>query len=113
MRNLDLICCRLTVGGRSRAIGLGARAAFVCAIAAVALLAAPGPGWAADQDTATGTPGSANYRIGSGDVLNIEVVGRRDLSQQYTVGQDGVLFMPLTGGPVSTTRSTGSSRATS
>jgi polysaccharide export outer membrane protein len=45
-----------------------------------------------------GAPGTANYRIGVGDVLNIEVVGRRDLSAQYTVAQDGVLFMPLTGG---------------
>ncbi|HYQ89172.1 MAG TPA: polysaccharide biosynthesis/export family protein [Candidatus Binatia bacterium] len=43
-------------------------------------------------------PGTENYRIGVGDVLNIEVVGRRDLSAQYTVAQDGVLFMPLTGG---------------
>jgi len=43
-------------------------------------------------------PGTSNYRIGSGDLLNVEVVGRRDLSTQYTVGQDGVLFMPLTGG---------------
>jgi protein involved in polysaccharide export with SLBB domain len=98
MRNLDLIGCRRTVGGRSRAIGLGARAASVCAFSALVLMTAPGPGWAADQDTGPGTPGNASYRIGSGDVLNIEVVGRRDLSQQYTVGQDGVLFMPLTGG---------------
>src|SRR4051812_19834362 len=41
---------------------------------------------------------NATYRIGAGDVLNVEVVGRKDLSAQYTVGQDGVLFMPLTGG---------------
>src|SRR5438477_3349960 len=41
---------------------------------------------------------SASYRVGAGDVLNVEVVGRKDLSAQYTVGQDGVLFMPLTGG---------------
>jgi polysaccharide export outer membrane protein len=41
---------------------------------------------------------TANYRIGAGDLLNVEVVGRKDLSAQYTVGQDGVLFMPLTGG---------------
>ncbi|HMI32163.1 MAG TPA: polysaccharide biosynthesis/export family protein, partial [Candidatus Limnocylindrales bacterium] len=46
----------------------------------------------------SGTPGTSNYRIGAGDVLNVEVVGRKDLSAQYTVGQDGVLFMPLTGG---------------
>jgi polysaccharide export outer membrane protein len=38
------------------------------------------------------------YRIGAGDILNVEIVGRRDLSAQYAVGQDGVLFMPLLGG---------------
>jgi polysaccharide export outer membrane protein len=52
---------------------------------------------ARDPDTG-GNDSSASYRVGAGDVLNVEVVGRKDLSGQYTVGQDGVLFMPLTGG---------------
>ncbi len=38
------------------------------------------------------------YRLGAGDLLNVEIIGRRDLSAQYPVGQDGVLFMPLVGG---------------
>ena len=50
-----------------------------------------------DRDAAA-PPENAGYRIGAGDILNIEVIGRKDLSAQYTVGQDGVLFMPLTGG---------------
>ncbi|HYQ95747.1 MAG TPA: polysaccharide biosynthesis/export family protein [Candidatus Eisenbacteria bacterium] len=53
---------------------------------------------AAPAPSGGSTPGTSNYRIGAGDVLNVEVVGRRDLSTQYTVGPDGVLFMPLTGG---------------
>jgi polysaccharide export outer membrane protein len=59
---------------------------------------APSPPKEAGAPPSEGAPGSASYRIGVGDVLNIEVVGRRDLSAQYTVAQDGVLFMPLTGG---------------
>ena len=103
MGNFDLIVCRRTVGGLSRAFRLGARAVSFCAIAGLLVLgrpvlADPDPMLAAAPDATPGTPGSATYRLGSGDVLNVEVVGRRDLSQQYTVGQDGVLFMPLTGG---------------
>src|SRR3989441_5674489 len=103
MGNFALIVCRRTVGGLSRAFRLGARAVSFCAIAGLLVLgrpvlAEPDPMLAAAPDATPGTPGSATYRLGSGDVLNVEVVGRRDLSQQYTVGQDGVLFMPLTGG---------------
>jgi polysaccharide export outer membrane protein len=50
------------------------------------------------QAQSTAPDESAAYRIGAGDVVNVEVVGRKDLSAQYTVGQDGILFMPLTGG---------------
>ncbi len=102
MRNLCLIDCRRTGGGKSRARSSTARAALVCLLAGATmlpgttLLAAPVPSQAADPGP--GTPGTSSYRIGAGDLLNIEVVGRRDLSAQYTVGQDGVLFMPLTGG---------------
>jgi len=76
---------------------------LLCAISLLTLLpAAPsGAAGAADRDRdqgRDGAQGTANYRIGSGDVLNIEVVGRKDLSAPYTVGQDGLLFMPLTGG---------------
>ncbi len=96
MHNLDLIGCRRTVGGRSRALGLAVRAALFCSLSGLVFLGQPA--FAGPQDGAAETPGSANYRIGPGDVLNVEVVGRKDLTGQYTVGQDGVLFMPLTGG---------------
>ena len=54
-----------------------------------------GRGKSDDQDR---DRAGSNYRIGAGDLLTIEVVGRRDLSSQYTVGPDGQLAMPLTGG---------------
>src|SRR2546423_800769 len=60
---------------------------------------------AQDRAPASSNDESATYRIGAGDVLNVEVVGRKDLSAQYTVGQDGVLFMPLTGGVTAQGRS--------
>lgn len=39
----------------------------------------------------------AEYRIGPGDILNIEVGARRDLSGRYPVGADGNVFMPPAG----------------
>ena len=109
----ELKSCRRKRGGGSRALKRTARAALVCAFSLFPILLAA-PSGAADLDQArnrdqTGDRDSdkgdrkdagapSTYRIGSGDLLNIEVVGRRDLSSQYTVGQDGVLFMPLTGG---------------
>ncbi|HXL15743.1 MAG TPA: polysaccharide biosynthesis/export family protein, partial [Methylomirabilota bacterium] len=81
------------------ALGGTARAVLVCAISLLFLLQAA-PSGAADAGRQGGgdADGASNYRIGAGDLLNIEVVGRKDLSGQYSVGQDGVLFMPLTGG---------------
>ena len=104
MRNLDVIGGRQLRGGKPRALGVLARSGLVCVASILILLWAAGPSGAADRPPArpgSGTPGTSNYRIGAGDVLNVEVVGRRDLSAQYTVGQDGVLFMPLTGGVAS------------
>jgi len=118
MQMFELIRSRRLRGGYSCALGNLARVAPVWVFSLLLLLIAA-PSGAADRtprppdraptspsrakgsDTPTpdsGGPGTANYRIGVGDVLNIEVVGRRDLSAQYTVAQDGVLFMPLTGG---------------
>src|SRR2546425_5392860 len=88
-------------GGKPCALSLLARVGLVCATSILVLLAAAGPSGAAEKPEVhpgAGTPGTPNYRIGAGDILNVEVVGRKDLSAQYTVGQDGVLFMPLTGG---------------
>lgn len=95
MRNFDLIGSRRLRGGGSRVAAWAPRVRRFCALAGMLLLTAAAP---PPEDPGSITPGASNYRIGSGDVLNIEVVGRRDLSAQYTVGQDGVLFMPLTGG---------------
>lgn len=98
MRNLNLIGSRRLAGGRSRAATSAARVRRFCALAGVILLTAAAPPAPRGSDPGSSTPGTAKYRIGAGDVLSIEVVGRRDLSSQYTVGQDGMLFMPLTGG---------------
>lgn len=40
---------------------------------------------------------AADYQIGPGDVLKIEVVGRPDLSGTFTVNRDGLLSMPIVG----------------
>lgn len=37
------------------------------------------------------------YRIGNGDVLRIDVIGRADLSGNYTVSNEGNLTMPVVG----------------
>jgi polysaccharide export outer membrane protein len=78
---------------------MSARTAFVCAIWLLFWVPlGPSGAFAQNRDPDRGgAQGTAKYRIGSGDVLNIEVVGRRDLSASYTVGQDGQLAMPLTG----------------
>ena len=95
MPNHTLIGCRRLPGGKSSERSLPVRAGLVFTLAATIFLCFSTPSEAQTRDPSLG---GAKYRIGSGDVLNIEVVGRRDLSAQYTVGQDGVLFMPLTGG---------------
>ena len=101
MRIVEVIHGRRLGGGSSCALGRTVQAVLSCAISLLFLLAAA-PSGAADADRQRGedseATSSSNYRIGAGDLLNIEVVGRKDLSAQYSVGQDGVLFMPLTGG---------------
>ena len=100
MRNLEVIGGRQLGGEKPCVLRLLARVGLVCATS-VLLLATARATWAADRPSVRSgsiTPGTSSYRIGAGDVLSVEVVGRKDLSAQYTVGQDGVLFMPLTGG---------------
>src|SRR5215510_10539091 len=38
--------------------------------------------------------GSEKYRIGAGDLLRIEVVGRPDMTGNQTVGTDGTINLP-------------------
>ncbi len=66
------------------------RGVLLCAVGWLLLGLQPAPAHAAEP--------APDYRIGAGDLLNLEVVGRRDLSTQYSVGQDGVLFVPVIGG---------------
>jgi polysaccharide export outer membrane protein len=100
MRNLEVIGSRQDGGGNPCVLRRLARVGLLCATS-VLLLAAARVSWAADRPPArsgSSAPATPTYRIGAGDVLSVEVVGRKDLSSLYTVGQDGVLFMPLTGG---------------
>jgi polysaccharide export outer membrane protein len=99
MQMFELIGSRRVRGGSSCAFGDSARAGFVWVFSLLVLLIAA-PSGAADRpkDKDSDAAGTANYRIGAGDLLTIEVIGRRDLSAQYTVAQDGLLTMPLTGG---------------
>jgi len=97
MRILSFIRCRRSRGGCTGLQRSAGRPGLICAWAGVWLFFAAAPlSFAADAPPKSAA--NTNYRIGAGDLLNVEVVGRRDLSAQYTVGQDGVLFMPLTGG---------------
>jgi len=117
MKITELKCCRRIRGGAPFALNQTARTGLACAISLLSILFFASPGAAQKKSTdrarSTATPDprdrapsrdpdrdapDANYRVGAGDVLNIEVVGRRDLSAQYTVAQDGLLSMPLTGG---------------
>ncbi len=101
MRNIDLFGCRQSRGGKSHARGyLTHMTLYLTLFASILLALAPATGACAQPtpSASRGTPGASNYRIGAGDVLSVEVIGRKDLSTQYTVGPDGVLFMPLTGG---------------
>ncbi len=50
------------------------------------------------QVTGAGTPGPApEYRVGPGDVLEVIVAGRPDLSRLPTVQPTGVIFLPRAG----------------
>jgi polysaccharide export outer membrane protein len=49
---------------------------------------------------------SRGYRIVAGDFLQIDVVGRTDLSGQFSVDKEGVLTLPIIGGVNATGRTT-------
>jgi polysaccharide biosynthesis/export protein len=51
-------------------------------------------------------PGDRNYKIGVGDLLKIEVVGRPDLSVQMEVGLDGRVTLPVVGAVKASDRTT-------
>jgi len=48
----------------------------------------------AQQATKGGSNSEKGYKIGSGDLLRIEVVGRPDLTGNQTVGTDGTINLP-------------------
>lgn len=39
----------------------------------------------------------AEYQLGSGDIINLQVWGRTELSNKHTLGPDGRISLPLTG----------------
>ena len=105
MRNINLFGCRQSRGGKSHGRGyLTHMTLYLTLFAAILATVVPATGEVtqkkppAPSSASRGTPTVSNYRIGAGDVVSVEVIGRKDLSTQYTVGPDGVLFMPLTGG---------------
>src|SRR6266850_3039973 len=51
--------------------------------------------FAADARSQTAAP--AGYRIVNGDVLQVEVVGRSDVSGQFPVDKDGSITLPVLG----------------
>jgi len=42
-------------------------------------------------------PADAPYRLGNGDQITVEVLGRPELSAKYTVGPDGKITLPFAG----------------
>ncbi|HET9941460.1 MAG TPA: polysaccharide biosynthesis/export family protein [Candidatus Eisenbacteria bacterium] len=58
------------------------------------------------QRSDTPPPGDRNYKIGIGDLLKIEVVGRPDLSGQMEVGIDGRVTLPVVGAVKAADRTT-------
>lgn len=69
-----------------------------------ALVCLAGPVLAQTAPSKSTAPGS--YRIGEGDLLQVEVSGRSDLSGQYTVGLDGTFVIPVIGSVKATGRTT-------
>jgi polysaccharide export outer membrane protein len=67
---------------------------FVAAAAPALLLAATA---AAETDVKTGATSAADYRIGPGDKLRIEVYKDAQLSQSLQVRPDGKITLPLIG----------------
>lgn len=62
------------------------------------MVASPSAALAAEQ--------AAEYSIGLGDVLHVQVAGRADLSGKYTVGPDGQIALPLVGAVTARGRAT-------
>ncbi|TMQ61020.1 MAG: hypothetical protein E6K76_00050 [Candidatus Eisenbacteria bacterium] len=79
----------LAVTGLGAAPGFGFR--FLSGLVALALIVL-GP------EPLTQASAAEELRIGPGDVVNVVVAGRTDLTGKYTVGADGQLFLPLVGG---------------
>ena len=52
------------------------------------------------------TPNPRGYRIAVGDVLQVDVLGRADISGQYPVNKDGEVFLPVLGSVPATGRTT-------
>src|SRR5882762_8017200 len=52
----------------------------------------PAPGYVTQASAAE------EYRIGAGDLVNVVVAGRPDLTGKYSVGSDGLIVLPLVGG---------------
>src|SRR5262245_24446385 len=73
--------------GGTRFGSRGLPLALAAALAALAF--ACGPARAADV--------SDDYRIGAGDVLRIDVIGRQDVSNTYTVSSEGTVTLPVVG----------------
>lgn len=51
----------------------------------------------AEELAALEAPGDPVFRLGSGDVLSLQVWGRPELSGRHTVGPDGVITVPVVG----------------
>jgi len=62
-----------------------------------AILAMPGAALEARPAENRLTPASASYRVGPGDVLEVTVRGREDLSRSLTVKTSGIVSMALVG----------------
>ena len=83
---------------------LASRRRWMSALLALALaIALPAAAFAQSKDAG---PGDRNYKIGIGDLLKIEVVGRPDLSGQMTVGLDGRVTLPVVGAVKAADRTT-------
>jgi len=78
---------------------------WISALFAVLLLVSL-PVTALAQRSDSPPPGDRNYKIGVGDLLKIEVVGRPDLSGQMEVGLDGRVTLPLVGAVKASERTT-------
>jgi polysaccharide export outer membrane protein len=67
------------------------------ALAAALGLGLTGPGWARAQDNGHNLPVDTDYRVGPGDVLEVEVFDDPDLSGLVTIQHGGEISFPLLG----------------